>query len=204
MVGHFPQAIICIDISCPYITPATNVYYPCYKLTTGESHAAPTLMQFRNTACQEENCDHFFRVQCENWEKWEITIWSHYWVLSGSYFHWTRLKRTPITMTFLRRQWRRWWPSSWWCWWRQWSSVGSWPYIRQVGKKHDCRHFPWQSEGCLLFPYDGRGNMLIVQHHNIFNIVLTTGNVAKVWFITNTKSENWLGAQKVDRGESNE
>ena len=169
MVGHFPQAIICIDISCPYITPGTN--WP-----QEESHAMPTLMQFPSsesgcTACQDRRelrpLFPEFNLKIEKSGKLQFDRITKATQVQS--FNELGFNRHQLHWLFWWwQQWSWWYLLCWWCWWCQWSSMASWPYIRQAGKKHNCRHFQWQSEGRLLFPYDGQGNMLIVHRSPVW------------------------------------
>ena len=130
------------------------VYYPWYKLTIGaKSRKPPTLMHFRTSWTCQDNCDQFFKFNL----KMEKSVKSQ--LQRPLQFAVSTEGRSQCSSC-------SWW--SWWCqlgcqcWGCQWSSVASRPYIRWVGKKHNCRHFQWQSEGRLLFLYDGQGNMLLI------------------------------------------
>ena len=156
IVGYFLWTIICIDISWPYITPR-------YKLTIGAKSReaqSPTLMHFCTSWSADLSSDQVVRVF--NWKSRTPGNGN----LIGKYAKCTVHSAPPeldwLWLWLQQLIWgiRRLLGWRYWC--RQWSNMVSRSYITWVGKKHNCRHFQWQSEGRLLFLYDGQGNMLLI------------------------------------------
>ena len=168
------------------------VYYPSVQIDHRSKVTRGTIAHF-DALLYLVQCGFVFRPACqsfqleiENTGKWEFDRINMRVNSAPPQLAWLWLWLQQLIWGIRRLLgWR------YWC--RQWSSMVSRSYISWVGKKHNCRHFQWQSEGRLLFLYDGQGNMLL-----IYSIEVNTqyfGVKSKSLF-SYTLNELWLRVRK--------